>query len=103
MNNVLMLNMPVICCALGTGLVPQTARTSCFPDSLLLIDALRVVLLSVVMDITPGGFDPRTGVLMVSSKPRWYTTAWDFLIREVVVPNSSQITVQGLVDILTSG
>lgn len=59
---------------------------------------------SVVLDMTPGGLDGNTGILMVSTKNIVPTTDKDrnLLIREVAILGSSRITVQGLIDLLTS-
>jgi len=59
---------------------------------------------SVVLDTTPGGLDGNTGILMVSAQNTLRATYEDrnLLIREVAILSSSQVTVQGLVDLLTS-
>jgi len=56
----------------------------------------------VVMDMTPGA-DGRTGLLMVSSKVGLRSASQVFRSHEVKVLGSNPITVQGLVDELTSG
>jgi len=58
----------------------------------------------VVVDMTPGGLDGSTGVLMVSTQNTLRATGEDqkLLIREVPVLDSSRVIVQGLVDMLTS-
>jgi len=56
------------------------------------------------MNMTPGGLDGTTGILMVTTENTLRATGEDrnLLIREVAVQGSSRITVQRLVDLLTS-
>jgi hypothetical protein len=59
---------------------------------------------SVVLDMTPGGLDGTTGILMASTQNALQPHYSDpnILTHEVAVTSSSQITVQGLVDKLIS-
>jgi len=59
---------------------------------------------SVVLDMTPGGLDGNTGILMASSQNTLQPACSDrcLLTREFTIQGSSQVTVQGLIDKLTS-
>ena len=55
-------------------------------------------------NMTSGGLDGNTGFMMVTTQnaSRTIGKGQNFLIREVEVLDSSRVTVQGLVDLLTS-
>ena len=59
---------------------------------------------TTALDMTPGGLDGNTGILMASTQATLWPAGSDgcLLTREYTVQSSSQITVQGLVDKLTS-
>jgi len=59
---------------------------------------------SVVLDMTPGGSDGNTGILMASSQKILRPACLDgcLLTRGFTIRDSSQITVQGLINKLTS-